>query len=245
MIEASTEENAMKTESLMSYETVKYFNAEKFEFKRYCMRVQEVRNANYRNARFAGLMNTCQNTFMMAGAPVVDSPTARPLVLCRGDITFKNVTFSYDERRLALNRLLLNCRAGTTTAFVGCITVDGHDVRNITIDSLRKHIGVVAQHPVLFNNSLMYNLKYANQNATDEQVYDACRAASVHGTIMSFPEGYSTKVGDRGLRLSGEKQRVAIAGVILKDPKIILLDEATAYLDTNTEENIQRSLEVL
>jgi ABC-type multidrug transport system fused ATPase/permease subunit len=162
----------------------------------------------------------------------------------------------------------LNCRAGTTTAFVGesgegkstifrllfrfyqsqegCITVDGHDVRNITIDSLRKHIGVVAQDPVLFNDSLMYNLKYANQNATDEQVYDACRAASVHDTIMRFPDGYSTKVGDRGLRLSGgEKQRVAIARVILKDPKIILLDEATASLDTNTEENIQRSLEVL
>ncbi|KOS40192.1 hypothetical protein ACN38_g8939 [Penicillium nordicum] len=92
----------------------------------------------------------------------------------------------------------------------------------------------------------MYNLKYANQNATDKEVYDACRAASVHDKIMAFPDRYETKVGDRGLRLSGgEKQRVAIARTIIKKPQIILLDEATAALDSETEQNIQEALSVL
>ncbi|KAI2731826.1 hypothetical protein DTO012A8_10189 [Penicillium roqueforti] len=92
----------------------------------------------------------------------------------------------------------------------------------------------------------MYNLKYANQNATDEEVYEACRAASVHDKIMAFPDGYETKVGDRGLRLSGgEKQRVAIARTIIKKPQIILLDEATAALDSETEQNIQEALAIL
>ena len=128
----------------------------------------------------------------------------------------------------------------------GSIQVDGHDVKDITIDSLRRHIGVVPQDTVLFNESLMYNLKYANGNATDEEVFDACRAASIHEKILSFPDGYDSRVGERGLKLSGgEKQRVAIARTILKNPRIILLDEATAALDTETEQNIQTALDKL
>src|SRR5437667_12294910 len=91
----------------------------------------------------------------------------------------------------------------------GSIAIDGIDVKDLTIDSVRRYIGVVPQDPILFNETLMYNLKYANQAATDEEVYDACRVASIHERIMSFPDGYGTKVGERGMRISGgEKQRV-------------------------------------
>jgi ABC-type transport system involved in Fe-S cluster assembly fused permease/ATPase subunit len=128
----------------------------------------------------------------------------------------------------------------------GSIQLDGSDINNITIDSLRRHIGVVPQDTVLFNETLMYNLRYANQAATDEEIFAACRAASIHDKIMGFPDGYDTKVGERGLRLSGgEKQRVAIARTIIKNPRIIMLDEATAALDSDTEQNIQNALKAL
>jgi ABC-type transport system involved in Fe-S cluster assembly fused permease/ATPase subunit len=104
----------------------------------------------------------------------------------------------------------------------------------------------VPQDTVLFNETIMYNLRYANQDATDEEVFEACRAASIHDKILSFPDGYDTKVGERGLRLSGgEKQRVAIARTILKNPRIIMLDEATAALDSETEQHIQEALKRL
>lgn len=187
---------------------------------------------------------------------------------CAGEIVFRDVHFSYDHRKPALRGLDFLCKPGTTTAFVGesgggkttvlrllfrfyniqqgSIEVDGQDVRDITIDSLRQNIGVVPQDTVLFNETIMYNLKYANPDATDEMVFDACRAASIHDKIMSFPDTYETKVGERGLRLSGgEKQRVAIARTILKNPKIILLDEATAALDSGTEQHIQAALKEL
>ncbi|GAB1208191.1 hypothetical protein APSETT445_006932 [Aspergillus pseudonomiae] len=107
----------------------------------------------------------------------------------------------------------------------------------------RKHIGVVPQDTALFNETLIYNRKYANQTATDENVYNACKAACIHDKILAFPDGYETKVGDRGLRLSGgEKQRIAIAQTILKNPGIIMLDEDTAALDSETEEQIQEPL---
>lgn len=185
-----------------------------------------------------------------------------------GEIRFNNVEFSYDNRKQALKGLDFVAKPGTTTAFVGesgggkttvlrllfrfygiqggSIEVDGHDVNDITINSLREHIGVVPQDTVLFNETVMYNLRYANPNATDEMIFEACRAASIHDKILSFPDGYATRVGERGLRLSGgEKQRVAIARTILKDPKIILLDEATAALDSSTEQHIQAALREL
>lgn len=316
---------------MVSYETVKYFNAEEYEFGRYRNAVTDFQKSEYHVLLSLTMMNTCQNTVFMLGLlitcfvaafqvstgqrpvgqfvslltymaqlqgplnffgtfyrsiqssminsermlelfreqpTVVDKPTATPLPVCKGDITFDNVEFSYDSRKPALNGLTFNCEPGTTTALVGesgggkstvfrllfrfynskrgRILIDGHDVEDITIDSLRQHIGVVPQDTVLFNESLMYNLKYANQDATDEDVFEACRAASIHDKILSFPDGYQTKVGERGLRLSGgEKQRVAIARTILKNPRIILLDEATAALDTDTEEHIQQALSTL
>ncbi|KAE8306297.1 hypothetical protein BDV41DRAFT_583446 [Aspergillus transmontanensis] len=331
MVNASRQEDAVKNDSMVSYETVKYFNAEDYEFDRYRGAVSDFQRAEYHVLFSLNLMNTSQNTVFMLGLliacfiaayqvslgqrdvgefvslltymaqlqgplnffgtfyrsiqsalinserllelfreqpTVVDMPSATPLPVCKGDIAFENVKFSYDSRKPALNGLTFRCEPGTTTALVGesgggkstvfrllfrfynsewgRILIDGHDVKNTTIDSLRKHIGVVPQDTVLFNETLMYNLKYANQNATDEDVYEACKAASIHDKIMSFPDKYNTKVGERGLRLSGgEKQRVAIARTILKNPRIILLDEATAALDTETEEHIQGALSTL
>ncbi|KAJ6131446.1 hypothetical protein N7523_001906 [Penicillium sp. IBT 18751x] len=331
MVNASRQEDAVKNDSMVSYETVKYFNAEQYEFNRYRGAVGDFQKAEYHVLFSLTLLNTCQNTVFMMGLlttcficayqvsigqrdvgafvllltymaqlqgplnffgtfyrsiqsalinaermlelfreqpTVVDSPHAMPLAVCKGDIRFQNIEFSYDSRKPALNGLTFHCEPGTTTALVGesgggkstvfrllfrfynsergQLLVDGHDVQDLTIDSVRKHIGVVPQDTVLFNETLMYNLKYANQGVTDEQVFEACRAASIHDKILAFPDGYNTKVGERGLRLSGgEKQRVAIARTILKDPRIILLDEATAALDTDTEEHIQRALSTL
>ncbi|KAJ5629007.1 Vacuolar ABC heavy metal transporter (H.t1.c1) [Penicillium lividum] len=331
MVNASRQEDAVKNDSMVSYETVKYFNAEQYEFDRYRDAVGTFQKAEYHVLFSLTLLNTCQNTVFMMGLlttcfiaayqvstgqrpvsqfvslltymaqlqgplnffgtfyrsiqsalinaermlelfreqpTVVDSPRATPLAMCKGDLRFQNVEFSYDSRKPALNGLTFHCEPGTTTALVGesgggkstvfrllfrfynaekgCLRIDGHDVQDVTIDSLRKHIGVVPQDTVLFNETLMYNLKYANQDATDEEVYEACRAASIHDKILAFPDGYATKVGERGLRLSGgEKQRVAIARTILKNPRIILLDEATAALDTDTEEHIQTALSTL
>jgi ABC-type multidrug transport system ATPase subunit len=198
----------------------------------------------------------------------VDKPGAKRMETCEGEIKFNNVEFSYDGRKPALRGLDFVARPGTTTAFVGesgggkttvlrllfrfyaiqlgCIEVDGQNVEDITIESLRSHVGVVPQDTVLFNETVMYNLRYANPDANDEMVYEACKAASIHDKILSFPDGYNTRVGERGLRLSGgEKQRVAIARTILKNPKIILLDEATAALDSETEQHIQAALKEL
>ncbi|KAF1952893.1 hypothetical protein CC80DRAFT_168449 [Byssothecium circinans] len=331
MVNADREEDAVKNDSMVSYETVKYFNAEAYEFNRYRNAVKKFQVAEYQVNFSLNLMNVSQNTVFMLGllvtcfiaayqvttneidvgkfvslvmymgqlqAPlnffgtfyrmiqsaminsermlelfkeqptVVDSPNAKTLPSCEGHLRFNDVHFAYDERKPALQGLDFDCPPGTTTAFVGesgggkstvfrllyrfynimsgNIQIDGHDVEDLTIDSVRSHIGVVPQDTVLFNETIMYNLKYANQDATEEDVYAACRAASIHDKIMSFPDQYETKVGDRGLRLSGgEKQRVAIARTILKNPRIIMLDEATAALDTETEQHIQEAFAVL
>ncbi|KAK0113195.1 hypothetical protein ONS95_014892 [Cadophora gregata] len=331
MTNLSREEEAVKNDSLTSYETVKYFNAEAYEFNRYRSAVQAFQNMEYQVTISLNILNISQNMVFMTGLlitsfisayqvttgtrkagdfvtlltymaqlqqplnffgsfyrsvqnamisgerllelfkeqpTVVDDFGAKEMPSCEGQISFQNVKFSYDERKPALENLTFTCRPGTTTAFVGesgggkstvfrllfrfyntqdgSIQVDSNDVRDITIDSLRRHIGVVPQDTVLFNETLMYNLKYANQDATDEDVYAACRAASIHDKIMAFPDKYNTKVGERGLRLSGgEKQRVAIARTIIKDPRIIMLDEATAALDSETEQNIQHALTTL
>jgi ATP-binding cassette subfamily B protein len=128
----------------------------------------------------------------------------------------------------------------------GSIKIDGHDLREITIDSLSQHIGMVTQETYLFNDTLRNNLLYANPDATDEELEAACRAANIHDFIETLPDGYDTLVGERGYRLSGgEKQRVAIARVILKDPQVLILDEATSHLDSESEALIQQAMEVV
>ena len=316
---------------MVSYETVKYFNAEQYEFSRYRDAVRDYQKAEYKVLISLNIMNVSQNMVFTLGLlitcfiaayqvttgqrnvgkfvslltymaqlqgplnffgtfyrsiqsaminsermlelfkenpTVVDEPQATELPSCQGEIRFNDVKFAYDPRKPALDGLNFCAAPGTTTALIGesgggkstvfrllfrfynlgdgSIQIDGHDVKDITIESLRRHIGVVPQDTVLFNETLMYNLKYANPSATDEQVYEACRAASIHEKILGFPDGYNARVGERGLKLSGgEKQRVAIARTILKDPRIILLDEATAALDSETEQHIQTALSTL
>jgi ABC-type transport system involved in Fe-S cluster assembly fused permease/ATPase subunit len=123
------------------------------------------------------------------------------------------------------------------------VLVDGHDVRDVTQDSLRSAIGVVPQDTVLFNDTIRYNIAYGHPGASQDEIEAAARAAQVHDFVLRLPEGYDTRVGERGLKLSGgEKQRVAIARTILKDPRILILDEATSALDTRTEQEIQAAL---
>ncbi|KAF8865575.1 hypothetical protein BDZ45DRAFT_786840 [Acephala macrosclerotiorum] len=199
---------------------------------------------------------------------VTDLPHAKPLRLGKALVKFDRVSFAYDERKPTLQNVSFEVPAGKTVALVGetgggkstilklidrfydvksgSISIDGQDVRDVTIESLRAKIGVVPQDPMLFNDSIMNNIRYARMTATDNEVYEACRAAAVHEKIMSFPDGYNSKVGDRGVKLSGgEKQRVAIARAILKQPEIILLDEATSAVDTDTEQLIQEGFRTL
>jgi len=125
----------------------------------------------------------------------------------------------------------------------GAVLIDGQDARSVTQDSLRRAIGVVPQDTVLFNDTIRYNIAYGRPDASEEEVVQAAKLAQVHDFVLKLPEGYKTRVGERGLKLSGgEKQRVAIARTILKDPRILILDEATSALDTRTEQEIQAAL---
>jgi ATP-binding cassette subfamily B protein len=126
------------------------------------------------------------------------------------------------------------------------ITLDGHDLRDIALDDLSRQVGMVTQETFLFHDSIRNNLLYANAEATDQELEQACRAANIHEFIDGLPEGYDTLVGERGYRLSGgEKQRVAIARVILKDPRVLILDEATSHLDSQSEALIQEAMELV
>lgn len=201
---------------------------------------------------------------------VRDKPDAKELVVTDGVIEFDNVTFSYDNRSTALNGISFTIPRGGSVALVGesgsgkstilrllyrfydlapgngAIRIDGQDIRDVTQASLRKAIGVVPQDSVLFNDTIAYNIGYGKFGATAEEIENAARAAQMHERIVSFPDGYNTKVGERGVRLSGgEKQRVSIARTLLKSPRIILLDEATSALDTTTERDIQKALQNL
>uniref|UniRef100_A0A8C0FHA0 ATP-binding cassette sub-family B member 6 n=1 Tax=Bubo bubo TaxID=30461 RepID=A0A8C0FHA0_BUBBB len=196
---------------------------------------------------------------------VKDVVNAGDLRLEAGRIEFENVHFSYVDGKEILQDVSFSVMPGQTLALVGpsgsgkstiirllfrfydvwggCIRIDGQDISQVKQASLRAHIGVVPQDTVLFNDTIANNIRYGRILATDEEVQEAARAADIHDRILSFPDGYNTQVGERGLKLSGgEKQRVAIARTILKGPCIILLDEATSALDTETERNIQASL---
>jgi ABC-type transport system involved in Fe-S cluster assembly fused permease/ATPase subunit len=196
---------------------------------------------------------------------VQDQPNAPSLQVVGGSIELKDVYFSYDPERAILKGVSLKVEPGQTLAIVGpsgsgkstigrllfrfydvtegALLVDGQDVRNVTQFSLHEAVGVVPQDTVLFNDTIYYNIAYGRANATRAQIEQAAKAAQIHDFVQSLPNGYYTKVGERGLKLSGgEKQRVGIARSLLKNPPILLLDEATSALDTETEYEIQESL---
>ena len=205
-------------------------------------------------------------------AEVIDKDEARPLAItdspARGAISFRDVHFAYDAARPILKGISFDVPAGKTVAIVGpsgagkstisrllyrfydiqsgAITIDGQDVRDVTQKSLRSAIGMVPQDTVLFNDTVAYNIRYGRPGATEAEVAAAAEIAQIDRFIRSLPEGYDTKVGERGLKLSGgEKQRVAIARTILKAPPILILDEATSALDTTTEHEIQSALDTV
>jgi ATP-binding cassette subfamily B protein len=215
---------------------------------------------------YAGFKRFCE---VQATVPdVQDKPDAQPLTDVRGEIRYEDVTFHYEEGSEVLEHLSIDIPAGKTVALVGpsgggkttiCsllprfydvqggrITVDGHDVRDLQLRSLREAIGIVQQDVYIFAGSIRENISYGDRNATDEQIMEAARNANIHDFIMSLPDGYDTYVGERGTRLSGgQKQRIAIARVFLKNPPILILDEATSALDNESERHIQAALERL
>ncbi|GIP32771.1 multidrug ABC transporter ATP-binding protein [Paenibacillus sp. J2TS4] len=199
---------------------------------------------------------------------IADAKDAVAVDSLRGDIRFENVTFGYEPGRNILDGIDLSIRAGETVAFVGpsgagkttiCsllprfydvnggrITVDGMDIRNMTLQSLRKNIGIVQQDVFLFSGTIRENIAYGDLKATEEQIWEAVRRASLEEMIRQLPEGMETIIGERGVKLSGgQKQRMAIARMFLKNPPILILDEATSALDTETEAAIQQSLSEL
>ena len=201
-------------------------------------------------------------------AEIVDIPDAPDLAVTSGHVRFENVRFGYDPDREILHGIDIDVPAGTTVAVVGPsgagkstlsrllfrfydptggrITIDGQDIARVSQESLRRGIGIVPQDSVLFNDTVGYNIAYGRDGAGQAQVEEAARGAAIHHFIASLPLGYDTRVGERGLKLSGgEKQRVAIARTLLKDPPILILDEATSALDSRTEAAIQETIRTI
>ncbi|KTW25696.1 hypothetical protein T552_03308 [Pneumocystis carinii B80] len=331
MVNKHREEYSIKSDSITNYETVKYFNAELFEFNRHENAIKTYQKAEFKVLSSLNLLNVVQNIIYTAGllsitslsaykviknltsvgdfvslltymtqlqgplnyfgslyrsiqsslvdaermlelfseeSAVSDNPDAIDIKITQGEVMFDNVNFSYNKRKNALNALSFHAKPGASIALVGesgsgkttifrclfkffnidsgTITIDGQNIHNVKLNSLRKNIGIVPQDTVLFNDTIMFNIRYAKPDASDEEVFEAARMAQIHDKIITWPEKYNTKVGERGLRLSGgEKQRIAIARTILKNPKIILLDEATSALDTHTERQVQLALKKL
>ena len=328
MNETDEEANTKAVDSLLNYETVKYFNNEAHEAHRYEDSLTRYERAYVRSELTLNMLNIGQALIMAAGltvtmllagsgiaegrmtvgdfvmvntyliqiyqplnilgfayreikqgltdmeamfrllsvpAEVKDAPGAPPLAKGPGEIRFEDVRFGYRPDREILKGVTFTVPPGRMLAIVGPtgagkstisrllfrfydatggrVSVDGQDVREVTQGSLRAAIGVVPQDTVLFNDTIRYNIAYGRPGATDAEVEEAARHAQVHDFVMRLPEGYATRVGERGLKLSGgEKQRVAIARTILKNPRILILDEATRALDTRTEQEIQAAL---
>ncbi|HWV83645.1 MAG TPA: ABC transporter ATP-binding protein/permease [Hyphomicrobiaceae bacterium] len=329
MNESDSDANTKAIDSLLNYETVKYFGAEAREAQRYDASLATYERASTRTYTSLAWLNAGQaiiftlglticmvmsardviagtNTlgqFIMVNAlmlqlfipmnfmgavyreikqgitdiesmmdvlgepaEVADRPGAPALVVTGGAVRFENVRFHYDVERPILEGLSFDVPAGKMVAIVGPsgagkstisrillrfydvaggrVTIDGQDIRDVTQESLRAAIGVVPQDTVLFNDTILYNLKYGRPDASRAEIEDAARLAQIDAFIKTLPEGYDTMVGERGLKLSGgEKQRVAIARTILKAPPILMLDEATSALDSHTEKEIQDALD--
>jgi ATP-binding cassette subfamily B protein len=218
-----------------------------------------------------GSLAVFQRIFEYLDLPVeiADAPDALAIDEAEGALAFEGVTFSYTGKgRPALDRVAFQVEPGQLVALVGpsgagkttvtsliprfydpqkgVVRLDGHDIRKLTLESLGQQIGIVFQDTFLFHASLRDNLLYARPDASDEEIVTAARAAYIHDFIESLPDGYATLVGERGHRLSGgEKQRIAIARVILKDPRVLILDEATSNLDSESERLIQAALKPL
>ncbi|MGZ8336008.1 MAG: ABCB family ABC transporter ATP-binding protein/permease [Allosphingosinicella sp.] len=328
MNEVDNQAIARAVDSLLNYETVKYFNAEDREAQRYGRTLETFREAAIRNETSLAWLNVGQSlitNLMMAGAmaytvwgwsrgqftagdvvfvntflaqlfrpldmlgwvyrtirqglidmeamfDVIDTPAeiadvagAPELKVHAGHVRFEDVHFAYEPGRDILKGIDLEVKPGTMTAVVGPsgagkstlsrllfrfyeptegrITIDGQDIGAVTQASLRASLGIVPQDTVLFNDTIGYNIGYGRDGATREEVEAAARGAAIHDFIMELPLRYDSKVGERGLKLSGgEKQRVAIARTLLKDPPILILDEATSALDSRTEAAIQETL---
>ncbi|WP_216601731.1 MULTISPECIES: ABC transporter ATP-binding protein/permease [unclassified Ruegeria] len=328
MNDQDTEANQRAIDSLLNFETVKYFNAETREAERYDVSMKAYAAAALKTAYSLAFLNfgqsfliTCgligvmvlaamgvQNGNLTVGdfvmvnaymiqitvplnflgtvyreirqslvdmgqmfdlleqpAEVTDKACAPNLKVNGGEVTLEDVHFGYDPEREILKGVSLTVPAGKTVAIVGAtgsgkstigrllfrfydvtkgaLKIDGQDIRDVTQTSLHAAIGVVPQDTVLFNDTIRYNIAYGRDGATMDEVEAAAKAAQIHDFISSLPEGYDTKVGERGLKLSGgEKQRVGIARTLLKNPPILLLDEATSALDTDTEQDIKDAL---
>uniref|UniRef100_A0A8C9W372 ATP binding cassette subfamily B member 6 (LAN blood group) a n=1 Tax=Scleropages formosus TaxID=113540 RepID=A0A8C9W372_SCLFO len=309
----NTQDNAAKAkavDSLLNFETVKYYNAENYEVERFEDAILKYQLSEWKTNASLALLNQTQSLIiglgLLAGSllcayfvtekkfqvgdyvlfatyiiqlytplnwfgtyyrhiHVKDDVNAGNLLFKLGKVEFENVHFSYIDGMEVLRDVSFTVMPGQTVALVGqsgsgkstilrllfrfynvqggCIRIDGQDISKVKQASLRAHIGVVPQDTVLFNDSIRNNIRYGRISASDNEVEEAAQSADIHHKILTFPEGYDTQVGERGLKLSGgEKQRVAIARTILKAPRIILLDEATSALDTQTERNIQASL---
>ena len=205
---------------------------------------------------------------IMDAKPETDSPDAVDAGVLEGRIEFRNVSYAYDEDKNVLRHVDLTIEKGKTFALVGpsgggkttiChliphfydvlsgeILLDGKEIHTLTLESVRRNIGIVQQDIYLFNDTMKENIRYGKLDATDEEIAEAAKRANIHDYIMSLPNGYETKIGERGVRLSGgQKQRLSIARVFLKNPPILILDEATSALDNTTEILIQQALDDL
>ncbi|XP_077297885.1 ATP binding cassette subfamily B member 7 isoform X2 [Arctopsyche grandis] len=331
MNQAENEAGNKAIDSLINYETVKYFNNEKFELTRYDESLKKYEVASLKTSSSLAVLNFGQNaifsvalstimvlaanqivqgnmtvgdlvmvngllfqlsiplgflgsvyreirqalidmqtmfTLMTVNSAIQSKPKAPILDIHRDNasITFKNVNFSYEHGKLIFNNLDFSITPGKKTAFVGGsgsgkssmvrllfrfyepqsgeILVNGQNIKDVDIDSLRKAIAIVPQDSVLFHDTIYHNLSYGDLSKSREEVYEAAKMAELHDAILKWPHGYETRVGERGLKLSGgEKQRVAIARAILKNSPVLIFDEATSSLDSLTEHNILQALQ--